>query len=447
MILEADIIQFLKGGKTFSTADIYKTLGGKKSKDVRTQLDDLYKQGVIERTKISNSYFWTLKTEEDDELLEVESDSTVAKFYNILIKQLREEIRFLRCTVTDLLNYKQSAATTNSNNTPNLASIPSSAYNIFPTETPVIHTTTSPSQPPPPPPPPPIQSRIAIPTITSSAQFETPKRSAPHPSSAPFVIPLSNRYEPLQNAERSHVTVTTSQPTISSMPVSSTHIAQIHQVSTENRTRNNPLPLSNNIGPHVNRHPEHDILSSTQRNNRNKQNPATQKNKVGLLGDSNLNRIIVPEMNSCLKRATVAKFSYSGATSVHLRHYCDVLLEEKPDSILIHGGTNDIWGKNQRKNATLRKIAEDIISIGLKCRERGVKNIYISSIIITRNSHINKNSRDINEFLKLLCVQYNFFFIDNSFITQSDLNDDDEVHLSWEGRKKLVNNFINILDS
>ena len=76
IITEAEIIKFLNSGKTYTTADIYKALGGNKSKDVRTQLDDLYKQGLIERSKISNSYFWTMKQNDKSELFEIENSTS-----------------------------------------------------------------------------------------------------------------------------------------------------------------------------------------------------------------------------------------------------------------------------------------------------------------------------------------------------------------------------------
>ena len=120
VILEVDIVNYLKGGNQFSTADIYKALGGKKSKDVRTHLDDLYKQGVVERHKVSNAYFWNLRDENDGEN-EPESNENVnnySNFQNQLIKQLKDEIRFLRGTVSDLLKIKQFEHQPSPNATP-----------------------------------------------------------------------------------------------------------------------------------------------------------------------------------------------------------------------------------------------------------------------------------------------------------------------------------------
>ena len=48
------------------------------------------------------------------------------------------------------------------------------------------------------------------------------------------------------------------------------------------------------------------------------------------------------------RNGNLIKFSYSGATSLHLGHYSQVLLNENPDEVIIQAGTNDIVGSNKR---------------------------------------------------------------------------------------------------
>ena len=167
--------------------------------------------------------------------------------------------------------------------------------------------------------------------------------------------------------------------------------------------------------------------------------------KIGLLGDSNLNRIIVKEMNEMVNTGNVIKYSYSGATAAHLGHYSDVLLEDNPDVVVIHVGTNDIHGRNSR-DMDCATIAHDIINIGQKCKNRGVNTIYISSIIVTRNVRSNIKATDINNLLRSLCAENDFIFISNDFLTENDLEKNDQVHLSWDGRRKFVTNYIDILN-
>ena len=154
---------------------------------------------------------------------------------------------------------------------------------------------------------------------------------------------------------------------------------------------------------------------------------------------------MVKEMSSLITDGNVVKFSYSGATTIHLGHYSDVLLNELPDAVIISGGTNDIYGRN-RRDVDTEIIARDIIDIGMKCRGRGVDTVYISSIIATRNANSNFKVAEINDITRALCVENNFIYIDNDFLTIDDLEKNDTVHLSWEGRRKLVSNYIDILN-
>ena len=66
----------------------------------------------------------------------------------------------------------------------------------------------------------------------------------------------------------------------------------------------------------------------------------------------------------------IKKMAYSGATASHLLHYADIVLEDKPNSIIIHGGTNDLHGRNSN-NKPAEEIAHDLINIGAKARSRG----------------------------------------------------------------------------
>ena len=141
----------------------------------------------------------------------------------------------------------------------------------------------------------------------------------------------------------------------------------------------------------------------------------------------------------------MAKYSYSGATSLHLGHYSDVLLDEQPDEVIIHVGTNDIVGRS-RRDVSSAEIARNIIDIGGKCRSKGVDKIYISSIITTRNIQGNKKAMDINGILERLCVENDFIYISNDFLSIADLNINDNVHLSSNGLNNLVNNYIGILN-
>ena len=73
-----------------------------------------------------------------------------------------------------------------------------------------------------------------------------------------------------------------------------------------------------------------------------------------------------------------------------------------------------------------------------------MRDIYTSSILVTKDSQANKTVKEINNHLKELCVTYNnFVYMDNNNITQEDLRDNnyDLVHLSPAGTDALMKNF------
>ena len=63
-----------------------------------------------------------------------------------------------------------------------------------------------------------------------------------------------------------------------------------------------------------------------------------------------------------------------------------------------------------------------VIDIGIEARRAGVKEVYISSLIPRKS--IEARRRQTNIFLKQLCYDLNFVFIDNSNIHFDHLWDD-----------------------
>ena len=140
------------------------------------------------------------------------------------------------------------------------------------------------------------------------------------------------------------------------------------------------------------------------------------------------------------------KFAHSGATAAHLRHYVDISLEKKPVAMIIHGGTNDIKGRNANSR-TAEQIAGDLIATAVRAREHGVRIVAISGILITRDQQANIRGQEINALLQEYCRAYNFGFIDNSNIQLSHLKQGDAVHLAPNGHGKLVKNWSGYLNT
>ena len=171
-----------------------------------------------------------------------------------------------------------------------------------------------------------------------------------------------------------------------------------------------------------------------------------RKEQVVAVGDSNFKGLRCALVASNIRRPVyVSKFAYHGATASHIKHYIDVALEKKPDILVIHAGTNDIWGSN-KNNKRAEDIAGELIDTAIKARQRGVRRIFISSVLPVRNAESNTRATDINSILKLMCRDNEFQFIDNSNITLEYLRKDDDVHLNGWGFRELALNFAHYID-
>ena len=187
--------------------------------------------------------------------------------------------------------------------------------------------------------------------------------------------------------------------------------------------------------PQPTQHPQQVPQQNQQPNNQ-------QKYKLNLLGDSNFRYISIRDLNRATNhRAFIDKFAHSGATTSHLITYADVALLNRPDGIVLHGGTNDIIGRNATDQSP-DQIACNLIELGVKARNAKVKDIFISSVLPTKDARANEKALLINQHLKTYCTAYNFVFIDNSNITEEDLKEDerDRVHLSASGSDELMKN-------
>ena len=144
-------------------------------------------------------------------------------------------------------------------------------------------------------------------------------------------------------------------------------------------------PLSNPplaAYPYVNQHPENEKTLRIVPGNRQYSQVAspTTTRRIAMLGDSNFHGIKENEMSNFVKQSKISKIAFSGATAENLLHYSGISLQSCPGSIIIHGGCNVVYGRNSN-NKSADQIATELIQIGTKSRNRGVRHIFISSLL------------------------------------------------------------------
>ena len=159
------------------------------------------------------------------------------------------------------------------------------------------------------------------------------------------------------------------------------------------------------------------------------------------MGDSHLRRVHRNDFNKELKNGRAIFRSFSGANTKQLNHYiAPLLVDDKPDAVIIHVGTNDVF-----ENANHEDIAH-IIKIGLECKKYGVNDIVISSVFVKRSPALNAIIRLANEMLCDLCRANRFGFICNDMITTQYLWNDG-THVQDLGTNILSSNFINFVNN
>ena len=120
-----------------------------------------------------------------------------------------------------------------------------------------------------------------------------------------------------------------------------------------------------------------------------------------------IKRIKLNNFNKELRHGKAFFRSFSGANAKQLRHYIiPALIDDKPDAIVIHVGTNDILN-----HANHEDIARSIINIGLDCKKNGVNEVLISSVLVKKNRNLTAIVSLVNDMLRDLCEKNGLFYL------------------------------------
>ena len=113
----------------------------------------------------------------------------------------------------------------------------------------------------------------------------------------------------------------------------------------------------------------------------------------------------------------------------------------KTDIAVLHMGTNNILNTEGDKDL----IAESVIDIDKECVPLGVKDVFVSSVMVnTRRSSAFISV--VNNILQDKCATHQFHFIDSSKIKKEHLWKDG-LHLNRSGKYLLMNNVLRNLNN
>ena len=204
----------------------------------------------------------------------------------------------------------------------------------------------------------------------------------------------------------------------------------------KNKNTGRPEVVINQYPENQTVYPRKRIVPGTNSYNETLANSQTNSHNIKIFSDSIPKGIRIKQMNQQIRNGNARIHSFPGATSHQLLHYLDVNLDKYTDTVVIHIGINDILNSASNVNGLLSNI-KDMIK---KCRNFGVKHIFISGLVYTKRIII-EFLEDVHLKLVNVCKEMQVYFIDNSNITGLFLYRDG-LHLLESGKKLLANNFV-----
>ena len=163
---------------------------------------------------------------------------------------------------------------------------------------------------------------------------------------------------------------------------------------------------------------------------------------VFIAGDSILQHVHGWELSNAKQRVSVK--SFSGSTAEDMKDYLKPLIRKKPDTIILHVGTNDI--KDDKKTAEV--AAAGILNLGTQIKDNSPHTkVCISGITIRKDkAAIHNKIKNVNNILTRVCDKNKWTYIDNSNVDYTCLNRRG-LHLNKKGSATLSKNYSNYLDN
>lgn len=123
-----------------------------------------------------------------------------------------------------------------------------------------------------------------------------------------------------------------------------------------------------------------------------------------------------------------------------MHHYTKPALKKKPDTIIIHAGTNNV------KNLKPKDIQKRLSDLCLKVKEQNPSTRVVLSELITRNDkkEYTEKIEQVNKCLKNFCSYNGIDLIEHKNIEVNCLNKGG-LHLNKRGSSILASNFRNYI--
>ena len=152
-----------------------------------------------------------------------------------------------------------------------------------------------------------------------------------------------------------------------------------------------------------------------------------------ILGDSMSKDIKGWEMSHSTRKVVMKHFS--GAKTKDMKSYVIPTVEQKPDNVILHTGTNDL-----KTIDTPEEITMGILNLAMTCKT-DTNSVFISGIV-PRSDKLNEISSKVNSILRHECNVRNICFMDNKHISPRFHCKWSSLHLNYYGTRKLQENVL-----
>uniref|UniRef100_A0A7M5X0H8 SGNH hydrolase-type esterase domain-containing protein n=1 Tax=Clytia hemisphaerica TaxID=252671 RepID=A0A7M5X0H8_9CNID len=123
-----------------------------------------------------------------------------------------------------------------------------------------------------------------------------------------------------------------------------------------------------------------------------------------------------------------------------MKHYVVPTLEQKPDLVILHCGTNDLRTKEPNE------ISKNIVDLARTVSEQSENTGVVVSGVIRRGDELNGKVLKVNEILEKLCNECNIGYINNGNNDPEKHLNKSRLHLNIDGTNKLESNLRNLIN-
>ena len=274
-----------------------------------------------------------------------------------------------------------------------------------------------------------------------TAELQTPTNENSCKSGKKDVIQMENNIRQEEIPAKSGISKT------NKLPLKKNHSRVIQPIESKNRyspleTKGSPTENENtkSDSPNTKETGKQKAINTATQNTKNSNNktesdtPDKRKLPVTvILGDSMVQDIKGWKLSRSTRKVVVKHFS--GAKTKDMKSYVIPTVEQKPDNIILHTGTNDL------KNIdTPEEITMGILNLAMTCKT-DTNSVFISGIV-PRSDKLNEKASKVNSILRHECNVRNICFIDNKHISPRFHCNRSALHLNYYGTRKLQENFL-----